>query len=168
MGNSTNTDDIESFWEGLRPPRDPSTFTNIPVVDGVSLSDPIGLVSQPEDLLEPYLSNYSVDYGENSGIEVNEANVTFTTISPLPEGDILTDPPYSLHLSGTTRANISILREIVYTTERLSQLLNSAGISYNFTRLIDVIDARAQDLNIGPEDPRVSYFRETSTLLSNS
>ena len=49
MGTSTDTDDIESFWEGLRPPRDPSTFTNVPVVDVVALEDPVYLLEEPVD-----------------------------------------------------------------------------------------------------------------------
>lgn len=170
MGTTTDTDDIESFWEGLRPPRDPSTFTNVltednvPVIDGVRLDGPVALLNQPEGL-EYYLTRHEVNYGENSAIEVEESNVTFTSIVPLTESRIITDPPYSSPLSGEDRANISLLREIVSTTGRLRQLLNSAGVPYNFTRLIDVIDERAEELNLAPEDPRISYFRETSTLF---
>ena len=171
-GMGTDIEDIESFWEGLRPPRDQSTFTNVPVgtvpvVDGVRLDGPVGFINVPgqEDIMDPYLIRHEVDYGENSAIEVEEANVTFTSIVPLTESRIITDPPYSSHLSGEDRANISLLREIVSTTGRLRQLLNSAGIPYNFTMLIDVIDERADDFHIAPEDPRVSYFRETSALF---
>ena len=137
MGNQPETDDIESFWEGLRPPRDPSTFSNAPVVDGVAI-------------LEPYITRYTVDYGDDSVVEIEESNVTFTSIRS-SDGTLITDPPYSSHLSGEVRANNSLFREIVYTTTRLQHLLDSAGISYNFTRLIDVIDHRAQDLDLGPE-----------------
>jgi hypothetical protein len=164
MGNQTDTEDIESFWEGLRPQRDPSTFTNVPVVDGVALDGPVALLNQPEG--DWYLTRHEVDYGENSAIEVSEANVTFTIIGPVTESRILTDPPYSSRLSGEDRANISLLREIVSTTGRLRQLLNTAGIPYNFTRLIDVIDEKAEELNIAPENPSISYFREMTALLS--
>jgi len=156
MGTSTDTDDIESFWEGLRPQRDLSTLTNVPIVDVVALEDPV----ESDEESTPYVTRYTIDYGDDSPVEVEESNVTFTSV--------VTDPPYSHHLSGTERSNGSLFRELVYTTVRLRNLLNSAGIRYNFTRLIDVIDSRVQDLNIGPEDPRLSYFQEMSDLLSNS
>jgi hypothetical protein len=167
MSELPDTEDIESFWEGLRPPRDPSTFTNVPIVNESGL---VGVANQPEDLLEPYLSNYTVDYGDNTAIEVSESNVAFTTIREVSEShltDPVTDPPYSLRVSGYDRSNLGLFREIVYTTERLRRLLNTAGVTYNFTRLIDVIDTRAQDLDIGPEDPRLSYFQEIRALLFN-
>jgi hypothetical protein len=155
MSEPPDTEDIESFWEGLRPPRDPSTFTNVPV-GGVDLE-----IHEST----PYVAYYTVDYGDDSPVEIEE---TYATFSPIAESNIITDPPYSSHLSGTDRSNRNLFREIVYTTERLRQLLNTAGITYNFTRMIDVIDIRAQDLDIGPEDPRLSYFQEIRALLSNS
>jgi hypothetical protein len=158
LGKVADTDDIESFWDGLRPPRDPSTFTNV-AVESVNLENPV------DEESIPYVTRYTVDYGDNSPLEIEESSASFTTIA---EGNIITDPPYSSHLSGTDRSNRSLFREIVYATERLRQLLGSAGITYNFTRLIDGIDIRAQDLSIGPEDPRLGYYREMTVLMANS
>lgn len=159
MDKVADTEDIESFWDGLRPPRDPSTFTNVAV-------ESADLETTVDEESIPYVTRYTVDYGDDSPVEVEE---TYATYSPIAwSTTLITDPPYSSHLSGTDRSNRSLFREIVYTTERLRQLLGSAGITYNFTRLIDVIDTRAQDLSIGPEDPRLSYFQEMTALLSNS
>jgi hypothetical protein len=136
-------------------------------VPGVNEVGSVGF--KPEDLLEPYLSDYSVDYGSNPAVEVSEANVTFITIREVAKNNPITrlvmDPPYSLVVSEFDRSNLGLFREIVGTTNRLQRLLNSAGISCNFTRLVGVIDARAHDLNIGPRDPRVSYFREINDLI---
>jgi hypothetical protein len=156
MSESPDIEDIESFWEGLRPPRDPSTFTNVPV-------ESIDLEVTVDGESTIYVTRYTVDYGDDSPVEIGETRATFSSIA---ESNIITDPPYSSHLSGTVRSNISLLREIVSTTGRLRQLLNSAGIPYNFTRLIDLIDEKAEELDIVPENSRISYFRETSRLFS--
>lgn len=153
MKESPDTEDIESFWEGLRPPRDPSTFTNVSV-EGADLEVPV------EEESIPYVTRYTVDYGDDSPVEIEESRASFSDTS------ILTDPPYSSHLSGTDRANLSLFREIVYTTGRLQQLLESAGIAYNFTRLISVIDEGAVRLNVQPASSPVSYFREELAFLS--
>lgn len=65
MRKSPDTEDIESFWEGLRPSRDSSTFTSVPV-------ESIDLEATVDDELTSQVTRYTVDYGDDFPVEVDE------------------------------------------------------------------------------------------------
>lgn len=137
-------EDIESFWDGLRPPREPGA------------SSPPPKAKPSVEIADIYLTHYDLDYGADSGVEVRQANVTFEPI---------TDPPYSSLLTEEDRNNITFLRATVESVEQLRILLGALGIRHNFVRLIDQINARATELNIHPSNPRSTYYQETADHL---